>query len=81
MKNTLMKAASVLTVLGAVIDTHFGLLEELGVNSGVSAWIKVVGIVLTSVLPSVVGNSGNVNRMSNSSKKKGDGAVLPNQGL
>lgn len=82
MKKILLQTVSALTALGAIIDTHYGMLEELGISSGVSAWIKVAGIVLTAVLPSIVGKSGNGNRISRSNKKKGgDGAVLPNQGL
>jgi len=46
-----MQTVSALTVLGAIIDTHYEMLEELGIRPGVSAWIKVAGIVLTAVLP------------------------------
>lgn len=62
MKKILLQTVSALTALAAVIDTHYGMLDELGINPGVSAWIKVSRIVLTALLPSIVGKSSNENR-------------------
>lgn len=59
MKKIFGKIVAVGAVLGAIIDTHFGLLQDIGVSGGTANWIKVGGLVLTTLLPSIIGNNNN----------------------
>lgn len=63
MKKILGKIVAVGAVVGAIIDTHFGLLEDIGVTGEIANWIKVAGIILTSVLPSVIGKPKQARRL------------------
>lgn len=57
------KIVAVVAVVGAIIDTHFDLLQDIGVSGGTANWIKVGGLVLTSFLPSIIGKQKQARRL------------------
>lgn len=63
MKKILGKIVAVGAVVGAIIDTHFGLLQDMGVSGGTANWIKVGGLVLTTLLPSIIGKPKQTRRL------------------
>lgn len=52
MKNVL-KIIPIFIVIGAFIDNNFNLLKDLGLSDNAGNWIKFLGLILTSLLPSV----------------------------
>lgn len=79
MKNS--KIISIIITLGALIDTLYtvvtenqSLLSDLGVSPKVTKIIMVAGLIYTALSKSLIDKP-----MNFSNKKKGDGAITPDQ--
>lgn len=52
-KETLLKAIGVLIAVSALADTHFELLQSIGLGLTTINWIKLIGLVMALLLPSI----------------------------
>ena len=53
MKQKLIKFTSVLIALTALADTQFEILLQIGLDTATIGWIRLSGIILALLLPSV----------------------------
>lgn len=72
----LIQILPILILIGAFIDSNFNLLQDLGMSEKTGNWVKFLGLVFTSLLPSIV-------ELFKKKKyfKNGDGAVTPGKGF
>jgi hypothetical protein len=52
-KTVIMKILGVLIALSALADTHFELLKSVGIPQNIVDWLKLVGLIIALVLPSL----------------------------
>lgn len=52
-KETLLKAIGVFIAISALADTHFELLQSVGLDLTTINWIKLIGLVMALLLPSI----------------------------
>jgi hypothetical membrane protein len=82
MSKKLLAVLAVLVVIFAFFDANFQLLKDLGITNVQANWIKLIGLILTSLLPSI----NNLFKKDNTASKDGDdkdggGAVVPTKGF
>lgn len=72
----LINILPILVLIGAFIDSNYNLLQDLGMSESTGNWVKFMGLVFTSLLPSVLEIFKEKKSLS-----KQDGAVTPNKGF
>lgn len=77
------KILPLLVLIAAFIDNNLNLLKDLGLSEEVGNWIKFAGLVLTSLLPSLLKGDEKQSfaKTGGPEEKEDDGAVTPGKGF
>jgi len=55
MSKTIAKVISVLIIIGAFIEGNLSIFKELGFSENLIMWIRLVGLLISGILPSITG--------------------------